>query len=498
VRRRGLQLIVCAAAVLVVLAEHPAAGQAPQAFPPGRLTGSVASRANPGHHYAVYVPTSYRADRPVPVLFIMDYRGRAREAAEVFRPAAEKYGWILISSNDTASDQSPEPSLAALKTMWTDAHDLFAVDSRRLYLAGLSGTARTATWIANQLKGTVAGVIGASAGFSPDLEPSRNLSFLYFGTAGDSDYNYWEMRSLERRLTELDVPHRMEYFAGAHGWMPSSLAMAAVRWMELRAMKAGARSVDPALVEDAWWQSLHDVETLRETGRSAAATRRLMAMARDYSGLRSAGDMATISRLSFEVGSEPWLPTAVASEAAAAASHKARIEAAMVIIARAFPPAASLAIEPVNATLDRLGVPQLLALAGGRDQPAALDARRILSELDVQTGFYLPSAALQDGQPERAAFYLDLAKTINPTDPYAWYLRASVSARAGRTAEALELLSRAVSLGFRTLHAIETDRAFDPLRGDKEFKALVVKIRASWDAAERLAGDNVLPGPAGQ
>jgi hypothetical protein len=55
-----------------------------------------------------------------------------------------------------------------------------------------------------------------------------------------------------------------------------------------------------------------------------------------------------------------------------------------------------------------------------------------------------------------------------------------------------------VSLGFRTLHAIETDRAFDPLRGDKEFKALVVKIRASWDAAERLAGDNVLPGPAGQ
>jgi len=498
VRPRGLQLIVCAAAVLVVLAEHPAARQAPQAFPVGQLTGSIVSRANPNQHYAVYVPSSYRANRPVPVLFIMDYRGRARVAAEVFRPAAEKYGWILMSSNDTASDQSPEPSLAALKAMWADAHDLFAVDPRRLYLAGLSGTARAATWIANQVNGTVAGVIGASAGFSPDLEPSRNLSFLYFGTAGDADYNYWEMRSLERRLTELDVPHRMEYFAGTHGWMPSSLAMTALRWMELRAMKAGVRSVDPVLVEDAWWQGLQEVEALREAGRSAAASRRLMAMVRDFSGLRSDEHMATIFRLSLEVSSEPWLPSVVASEAAAAASHKARIEAAMATIARAFPPGASLAIESANATLDRLGVPQLLALAGGRDQAAALDARRILSELDVQTGFYLPSAALQDGQAARAAFYLDLAKTINPDDPYAWYLRASVSARAGRTDEALELLSRAVTLGFRTLHAIETDRAFDPLRGHKDFEALVIRIRASWDANERLASDIVFLGPAGQ
>jgi tetratricopeptide (TPR) repeat protein len=478
---RGLQLIVWAAAVLVVLAGHPAARQEPQAFPAGHLTGSVVSRANPSQRYAVYIPSSYRPDRPVPVLFIMDFRGRGRVAAEVFRPAAEKYGWILMSSNNTASDESPEPSLAALKTMWTDAHDLFSVDPRRLYLAGLSGTARTATWIANQLKDTVAGVIGASAGFSPELEPSRDLSFLYFGTGGDADYNYWEMRSLERRLTELDVPHRMEYFAGPHGWMPSSLAMAALRWMELRAMKAGARSVDPALVEDAWWQGLQEVEALRESGRSAAATRRLMAMARDYSGLRSADDMATISRLRLEVGTEPWLPSAIEAEGAAAASHKARIDAAMAIIAKAFPRFASVAIEPVAATLNRLGVPQLLAFAGGPDQPAALDARRILSELDVQTGFYLPNAALLAGQDARAAFYLDLAKAINPQDAHAWYLRASVAARGGRTAEALELLSRAVSLGFRTLNAVETDRAFDPLRGRREFEALVSRIRASWE-----------------
>lgn len=414
----------------------------------------------------------------------MDYRGRARVAAEVFRPAAEKFGWILMSSNHTASDESPEPSLAALRAMWTDAHNLFTIEPRRLYLAGLSGTARNSVWIANELKGTVAGVIGASAGFPPGLEPTKDLSFLYFGTAGDADYNYWEMRSLERRLTDLDVPHRVDYFAGPHSWMPPSLAYAALQWMELRAMKSGARSVNPALVQEAWWRDLADVERLRESDRPTAARRRLMAMARDYAGLQSADDMATISRLSVEVSSEPWLAAAVEAEVAAAAAHARRIEESMAIIAKAFPPATAQPVELPGATLNSLRVPLLLATASGRDQAAALDARRILSELDVQTGFYLPAAAMVDGDDTRAAFYLELAKTINPNDPYAWYLRASLSGRAGRTAEALDHLSRAVALGFRTLNALETDRAFDPLRGRPDFEALVARVRAVW-AADR-------------
>lgn len=481
--------MVCVAAAVIAVTTGPAAQQAPRQssqfapLPQGRLVGSVVSRANSAQHYAVYVPTSYRPGTPTPVLFIMDYRGRARVAAEVFRPAAEKFGWILMSSNDTASDEAPEPSLAALRAMWTDADDLFTVDPRRLYLAGLSGTARTATWLAHELKGTVAGVIGASAGFSPGLEPSHDLSFLYFGTAGDADYNYWEMRSLERRLTDLDVPHRVEYFAGPHAWMPQSLAMAALRWMELRAMKAGARPVDPALVEDAWWHDLEDIETLRDGGRPTAARRRLMAMTRDYEGLRSADDRTTISRLSLEVSSEPWLPAAVEAETAAAAAHKTRIEDSMAIIARAFPSSARQPAEPANSTLASLRVPQLLAAARGRDYAAAVAARRILSELDVQTGFYLPLAAVLEGDDARATFYLELAKSINPDDPFAWYLRAGLSARARRTAEAMDHLSRAVTLGFRTLDKLETDRAFDPLRGRPDFEALVARVRAVWDAS---------------
>lgn len=182
-----LRCIVAGVSAIAVTLMSAAGLDAQQNLLPGRLTGSVVSRANPAQRYAVYLPTSFKPNTPAPVLFIMDYRGRARVAADVFRPAAEKYGWILMSSNDTSSDEAAGPSLEALKAMWTDAHDLFNVDPRRLYLAGLSGTARTATWIATEIKGTVAGVIGASAGLSPLLSPSADLPFAYFGTAGDAD-----------------------------------------------------------------------------------------------------------------------------------------------------------------------------------------------------------------------------------------------------------------------------------------------------------------------
>ena len=450
---------------------------------PGRLTGSVVSRANPAQRYAVYLPTSFKPNTPAPVLFIMDYRGRARVAADVFRPAAEKYGWILMSSNDTSSDEAAGPSLEALKAMWTDAHDLFNVDPRRLYLAGLSGTARTATWIATEIKGTVAGVIGASAGLSPLLSPSADLPFAYFGTAGDADYNYWEMRLLERRLSELGVPHRMEYFSGVHGWMPTSLAMSAIGWMELRAMRTGLRPPDARLIEELWWQDQLSAEMLEESGRSAAASRRRRAMLRDYEGLRPAGDLAGLRQRDAALNAEPWLPEALAAEEAAAAAHKKRIDESMQIIARAYPKRSGKLATSVQATLDELRVPELLAAASGRDQAMALDAKRILAELDVQTGFYLPQESMQEQDDARAGFYLDLAKAINPEDPFAWFLRARVSARADQATETMENLARAVKLGFRTLDALETDHVFDSLRTRADFRALVDIVRAAWDAA---------------
>jgi hypothetical protein len=447
----------------------------------GAITGSIVSRSHPEQRYAIYLPTQFNPASPTPVLFVLDFRGRARVAAEVFQPAAERFGWVVMSANNSASDEAALTSVEALRAMWTDAHDMFKVDERRRYVAGLSGTARTATWVASNAPGTIAGIVAAAAGFSPLTPPSRAFDTRYFGTAGDTDYNYWEMRGLDRRLDELDRPHRIELFSGGHGWMPRDLAMSAVEWMELGAMQDGRRTIDRSLVDAMWMRELHDAATLEEAGRPFAAWLRLRAIARDYEGLRPQEEIAAIRLRGDRLSTLPGLQPDADAEARAAAWHDARVAAALRVVALAYPAGAVAPAHPVARTLAEMHVPELLADASSPDRARSLDARRVLAELDVRTGFYLPMEAMQAGDDGRAAFQLEIARAINPADSYAWFLRAKILARTGRTEEAIAALGLAVRNGFRTLDALEHDRAFGLLRRRRDFQRLVQQVRALWE-----------------
>jgi hypothetical protein len=447
----------------------------------GAITGSIVSRSHPEQRYAIYLPTQFNPASPTPVLFVLDFRGRARVAAEVFQPAAERFGWVVMSANNSASDEAALTSVEALRAMWTDAHDMFTVDERRRYVAGLSGTARTATWVASNAPGSIAGIIAAAAGFSPLTPPSHAFDTRYFGTAGDTDYNYWEMRGLDRRLDELDRPHRIELFSGGHGWMPRDLAMTAVEWMELGAMQGGRRAVDRSLVNDLWIRDLHDVDTLEEAGRPFTAWLRLHAIARDYAGLRPHEEIAAVRMRGDRLAALPGLQPDADAEARAAAWHDARVSAALRVVAVAYPAGAAAAAHPVARTLADMHVPELLADASSADRARSLDARRVLAELDVRLGFYLPMAALQAGDDGRAAFQLELARAINPADSYAWFLRAKILARADRADEAISALRLGVRNGFRSLDFLEHDRAFDPLRRRRDFQGLIQQVRAMWE-----------------
>ena len=126
--------------------------------------------------------------------------------------------------------------------MTADVARRFSVDPRRVYLAGMSGGARVATGIAlaNTL---IAGVIASSAGF-PDSQPRTTVPFAVFATAGTEDFNYMEMRQLDRRLSS---PHFLAVFRGGHTLPPDDVAFDAIEWMELQAMRSGRRSRDEAL-----------------------------------------------------------------------------------------------------------------------------------------------------------------------------------------------------------------------------------------------------------
>lgn len=448
----------------------------PSGHPKGEVVDAVVSPSDPSQRYVVYVPLSADLEKPTPILNVMDNRGRGRVAAEVFRTAADRFGWIVMSSYNTVSDGAAEPNAIAFTAMWRDSHDRFPIDDRRVYLAGISGTARMATLLARGTAPSITGVIGAAAGFHVAALPSRNMPFLYYGTAGTADYNYWEMRRVATELTEHGVPHRVAFFDGPHAWMPPNLALAALAWMELRAMQAGDRPIDRALVDERWSRDLDRSRRFESEGQTWKAARLLSEMAGDYVKLRPAEDLASVARRARELAATPVVQDQARQQIRASRQHDQRVTRALEIIADAFPEEADLPAVPLGRVIRDLDIAGLRRTAAGTTEEA-LDARRVLAELDVQTGFYLPVEAMTRGDDERAKFYLGLAEAVNPDDSYAWYLRAAVGARLRQTDRALAALNRAVALGFRTLDALEHDASFNHLRRNPEFLRVLDGLR---------------------
>ena len=223
-----------------------------RSFRPERSSQIVVTRAEPDQTYALYLPSSYDARRRWPVIYAFDPAARGQLPLECFKESAEKYGYIVVGSNISRNGPVP-PSLRAGLAMMRDMLDRFSVDERRLYATGFSGGARVASTMAQVQKGRIAGVIGCAAGFPEEENPSAQTPFAFCGTIGNEDYNWVEMNRLDRTLASLDKPHRLLRFSGGHTWPPKDVAMAAVEWLELQAMKAGTRPKDSALIEG-WLQ----------------------------------------------------------------------------------------------------------------------------------------------------------------------------------------------------------------------------------------------------
>jgi hypothetical protein len=107
-----------------------------------------------------------------------------------------------------------------------------------------------------------------------------------FGTAGTEDFNYLEMRHLDQ---ELHSAHRVVIFEGGHTWLPSDLAVQAVEWLEVQAMKSGRSPRDEALLQKILDARVKEMSAQTTDFDSWEA---LNALASDFQGLKDVAKYA--------------------------------------------------------------------------------------------------------------------------------------------------------------------------------------------------------------
>jgi predicted esterase len=274
--------MILQALLVLVLVVGAGAVAAPQALSTGVVIAEVKCEADPSQSYALYLPRNYVADRAWPVIFAFDPGGRGRNPVDRYQAAAEQYGYIVAGSNNSRNG-SPDTA-TTVRALTADVGSRFNIDSKRVYTAGMSGGARVALSVALSSRG-VAGVIASSAGY-PDAKPRKTLPFVLFGTAGTEDFNHLEMRLLDRALT---TPHHLAIFDGGHVWLSSDLAIGAVGWLELQAMKAGLRPRDDSEI-DRIFTKRADMIAAADSDKTRYLA--LQSLAADFEGLRDVSSAA--------------------------------------------------------------------------------------------------------------------------------------------------------------------------------------------------------------
>jgi dienelactone hydrolase len=444
-------------AALLVLGATTGGVAAPEALL-GRVLEKVECVKAPTQSYALYVPSTYAAEKAWPVIFCFDPGARGLEPVQRLQAAAEKFGVIVAGSLNSRNGPWAD-NVAAIQAMVGDVGTYLHLDRTRIYTAGLSGGARVATQLA--LSGMSKGVIACSAGFPSSEEgiPTK-VPFVFFGTAGLEDFNYREMRFLDDELDQRGATHRIVVFDGGHEWAPPELLGEAVEWLALREMRAGARPRDEAVIQAALAARRGKIPKSPE----GEVWRSAQGIAADFAGL---ADVAAEEAKAKQLASSPAVKEWRKAEAALLRREEAQAQ--------------ELVDHAANGTLAPMRQ-QVAALRAAADTPNDSPERRMAKRVLAGAAMSAREGVrglLDRGDYEIAASFLEMAVAIRPEATRNYFDLARARALGGDRKRALAALQQAAEKGFSDAARVEDEGAFGRLKSDPAWPGVLAQMRAN-------------------
>lgn len=436
----------------------------------GAVVDKVVCAADATQSYALYLPSFYSRERRWPIIYCFDPGAQGKVPINLFREAAEIYGYILVGSNN--SQNGPwEPINRAIQAVWADTQKRFAIDNSRVYATGHSGGAQVALCFGLFLGRPWAGTI-AICGSMPDLPQPDALpkDLVVFIATGIYDFNYWPSHKIGSILDGLNRANRLETFSGGHAWPPADTILDALAWIEIQAMKKGLRQRDDGWIAAQFAERLGRAQAIEQKENSAEAHEAFLAVAADFRGLCDITAAETaLARLDRPKEIEKYRKELKAAEKGEL-ERFARTNATL----QGYPKNNDI-IER-HQWLDQINIHGLLKAAEKEsDRFAGQSARRLLGYL---LAWAVPSAAqaYQRGDMRMAGDFYELVVLIRPESGYAWYNLACVRALLGEKKAALRALEKAVSNGVRDRATIEKDPDLEGLRGEAGYVRLLDNI----------------------
>ena len=205
----------------------------------------VKTLSDTNQQYHLYLPSDYNQSQHYPLILAFDPHGDGLFPVKLVQKYAEKYGYIVAGSDNSANGISNLQYV--LQTLYNDVTTRYAVDKNRIYTLGFSGGARVAGLVALYFPG-VKSIAGCGAGFQGNGDISGK-NFTYIGFCGTRDFNYPEMLASRMALNKAGIDNTLFTFEGKHAWPSDTLLEEAFLWYRIKDMKNGIIKKDHSFIK---------------------------------------------------------------------------------------------------------------------------------------------------------------------------------------------------------------------------------------------------------
>jgi len=435
---------------------------APENFPTGIVIDKVSCKTDTSQSYALYLPKAYDTKKLYPVIYAFDPHKTGKLPVANYAELAEKYGYIIVGSNNSENGIAWEQSLAIVNTLFSDTRARLAINTNRIYLLGFSGGARVANAI-TMMNGSINGVIccGAASPAANFTDPRNDYTF--FGIAGDADFNYSEMKKYDMLdLAGRRLKHALITFEGKHEWPRVTAMEEAFFWLELNNMRKDPSAKNDSLVQHNLSNESESLYGLVKDNQKYAAYELCRKTINYYEGL---GDLSLFFEQYKKLQNDPAVDKQLKQNEADWTREEQLKEEYMNNLQQKDLAWWQKDVAAMNKQIK-----------SGKDKNEALIKKRLLSYLSLVC-YMQTSGALKQNDLRAAAYFDNLYVLVDPTNAEAHYFMAEISAKQGNTAAALKALDEAVKNGFKEKGRMQNDSAFAGIRNEAEFAKIADKIK---------------------
>lgn len=427
-------------------------------FVKGKVTEVIKCKYDATQSYALYLPSNYDKNKTWPVIYMFDPHAAGYLPLKKYSSMAEKYGFILIGSNNSKNGVPMNTLKTSFDTIYSDSHNKFSIDDNAVYAAGFSGGSRVASNLATY--GKFKSVIGCGAAMSKTDASSAN-QFGYFGIVGNEDFNMNEMLTIKNVLDRTTISHCFVVFDGKHEWPPDSIMQQAFLWLDLSAMKNKFKTADYSIADTFYTKWSKEFENLKSSDPYSAyfLCEKIISF---FDGVKD----VTAYKTSLEELKKNATVVAAIAKQKTISDKESSLQTEYAI-----------AISEKDTTWWKQQVALFnQQIKTSTDKSTAQMYQRVLNYLSLVT-YMNASSALKKNSFDEAWKYDVIYALVDPENAEHAYLKATLLIKKGKLNEAAAALEYAAKLGFTESDRLESDTVMDKIRSNSKYAEILKTIK---------------------